>query len=95
MHTQYNRIKKRDTSSSHDQSGSGPLLPPAGSSKVLNKQGRVSLLGLSRGGLNNSISKSLAEDVSTIFFLWRLGIHVISYLSFTLRRQSLQLDVQI
>ena len=93
MHTQYNRIKKRDTSSSHDQSGSGPLPPPAGSSKVLNKQGRV--LGLSRGGLNNSISKSLAEDVSTIFFLWRLGIHVISYLSFTLRRQSLQLDVQI
>ena len=82
-------------SSSHDQSGSRPLPPPDGSSKVLNKQGRVSLLGLSRGSLNYSISKSLAQDVSMIFFLWQLGIHVISYLSFTLRWESLQLDLQI
>lgn len=88
MHTQYNRIKEREresSSSSHDQSGSGPL-PPAESSKLQNKQGRVSLLGLSRGDLNNSISKSLVEDVSSIFFLWRLGTQVISYLYFTLLR---------
>lgn len=43
MHTQCNRIQKK--TSSHDQSGSGPPLPPAGSSNLLNKLGRVSLLG--------------------------------------------------
>lgn len=62
MHTQYNERERErggGRSSSHDQSGSGPLLPPAGSSKLLNKQEPVSLLGLSRGGLNNSISSHL------------------------------------
>lgn len=41
--------------------------------------------GLSRGGLNNSTSKSLLEDASTVFLKTTSTLH----------RQSLQLHVQI